>query len=219
METTQVTITRAQENKGANSIIGLTSQLGQVLKQFVGIYNAVLKDKDGGTLGLTVEQWMSAHGVERFTCKNGVKKGYTPALLFDAWHEGMKDANNGKTRAFVFKNVPAKFTPTPENAIEWGLSDVETSFRVFTKEEAEKVDGTPISRYMLQEVGECKWSVATILRGLRQGKRFDKENDKQVNSDLLWESIENVYIVRLAKDEDGNVSRHIIEVNKEHVTF
>lgn len=216
---TQVTISKAQENKGASSILALTSQLGQVLKQFMGLYGVTLKDKENNTLGLTVEQWMSAHGVERFVNKNGKKGGYTPGLLLSAWNAGMKNVENGKTRAFIFKNVPAKWQPCAEDVEAMGLKDFETSFRVFTKEEAENIDGKPLSRYMLQEIDEYKWSVQNILKGLRQGKNFQKENDKQVESDLAWESVEHVYIVRYIKQEDGTVLRKIQEVNKEHVTF
>lgn len=118
---TQVTITKAQENKGARGILDLTSQLSQVLKQFDGLYTKQLPDCNG----LTVEQWMSAHGVSRFE-KNGKKKGYTPALLMDGWHEGMKNVEDKGTRAFVFRNVPAKYQPCAEDVERMGLRDMET---------------------------------------------------------------------------------------------
>lgn len=213
---TQVTITKKQENKGARGILDLTSHLSQVLKQFEGLWGKPLPDCDG----LTVEQWMAAHGVNRFVNpKNGTKKGYTPALLMSGWHKGMKNTEAGGIRAFVYRNVPAKYQPGPEDVARWGLKDFETFFRVFTKEEAEKVDGKPISRYMLTPIADNRWSVATILKGLKQGNNFEKENDKSVESDLNWESLEHVYIVRFDKDKDGNVVRRIIEVNKELVQF
>lgn len=214
MKTTQTTISKAQENKGARGILDMTSQLSQVLKQFEGLYTNKLPDCNG----LTVEQWMSAHGVHRFE-KNGKKKGYTPSLLMDGWHEGMKNAEAKGVRASVYKNVPAKYQPCAEDIERWGLKDFETSFRVFTKEEAEKVDGKPIRRYMLTPVADNKWSVATILKGLRQKNNFEKENERNMMSELEWANIENVYIVRIEKGKDGNIVRRIIEVKKEAVTF
>lgn len=211
---TQVTITKAQENKGAKGILDLTSQLSQVLKQFDGLYTKQLPDCNG----MTVEQWMGAHGVSRFE-KGGKKKGYTPTLLMNGWHEGMKNVEDKGTRAFVFKNVPAKYQPCAEDVERMGLRDMETYFRVFTKEEAEKVDGKPISRYMLTPIADNKWSVATILKGLKQKHNFEKENEKQVLSDLEWEGLEHVYIVRFDKEANGNVVRQIIEVDKELVQF
>lgn len=214
---TQVTITKKQENKGAKGILDLTSTLGQVLKQFDGIYGKVLPDTDG----LTVEGWMSAHGVKRFEKEskggNVTKKGYTPALLMDGWHEGMKQDKV----AYVFKNVAAKYFPTPEECVELNLpvTDKEIGFRVFTKEEAEKIDGTPISRYMLKAVPETKWSVNTILKGLKQGDNFDKENDKAINSDLAWDELEEVYIVWYHKNAEGEVTRNLREIAKEFVKF
>lgn len=208
---TQITITKKQENKGAKGILDMTSQLSQVLKQFDGLYTKVLPECGS----LTVEDWMSAHGVFRFQDKKGRKKGYTPALLMGGWHDGMKD---GK-KTYVFKNVAAKYQPSPEDVEAWGLKDHETFFRVFTKEEAMKIDGKPISRYMLVEIAENKWSVNTILKGLKQRNSFEKENDKKVESDLDWESLKEVYIVRYDKDSKGNIIRKIIKVKKELVTF
>lgn len=205
MAKTQNTISKKQENKGARGILGLTSTLGQTLKQFDGIYSRLLPECDG----LTVEGWMSAHGVERYVTPKGAKKGYTPALLMDGWHEGMKVDK----QAFVFKNVVAKCF----------LGDDEVRFRVFTKEEAEKVDGKPISRYMLQEVPANNWSVLTILKGLKQGNNFQKEEEKMLLSEIEWEKIENVYVVMYEERIDAagrkETVRKVVEVNKAQVTF
>jgi len=204
--TTQVTISKKQENKGARGILGLTSTQSQVLKQFIGIYGKVLPDCDG----LTVEAWMDAHGVHRFVNKSGKKGNYTPALLMDGWHDGMKQDKS----CYVFRNVPAKILVDDPNDPKG------VAYRVFTKEEAEKVDGKPISRYMLSEIAQNKWSVSTILRGLKQTRNFEKENDKLVESDLKWEAIEHVYIVRLQKNEEtGEVVRKVVEVAKTSVVF
>lgn len=214
MKTTQITISKAQENKGARGILDMTSQLSQVLKQFEGLYANKLPDCNG----LTVEQWMSAHGVHRFE-KSGKKKGYTPSLLMAGWHENMQQKDDKGIRAFVYRNVPAKYQPCTEDVERLGLKDFETSFRVFTKEEAEKVDGKPIKRYMLTPILDNKWSVATILKGLRQKNSFEKENERSMMSELEWTNIEHVYIVRLEKDKDGKMVRRIIEVGKDAVTF
>lgn len=212
---TQVTISKKQENKGARGILDLTSHISQVLKQFEGLYAQKLPDCDG----LTVEDWMAAHGVNRFIGKNGKKKGYTPSLLMAGWHEYMQFVEGTTNRAYVFKNVPAKYQPDPEDAAKLGLKDFDTYFRVFTKEEAEKIDGKPISRYMLTPVLDNKWSVATILKGLKQRNNFEKENTKSVESDLNWESLEHVYIVAYEKGVDGNVTRKVIEIKKDFVQF
>lgn len=216
MKTTQVTISKKQENKGAKGILDLTSTIGQVLKQFQGIYNKVLKDCDG----LTVEDWMDAHGVHRFVGKNGRKKDYTPALLMQGWHDGMKVLNDeGKVvQSCVFKNVPAKIV-----IAEPGDPDG-VAYRVFTKEEAEKIDGKPISRYMLVGIEENKWSVATILKGLRQKNDFQKENDKAVMSESDWAALEHVYVVTYKKFKNANtgveeIIRKVVEVDKSKVVF
>ena len=211
---TQTTISKKQENKGARGILDLTGQLSQVLKQFEGIYTKKLPDTDG----LTVESWMSAMGVERFvqTGKDGkeTKKGYTPGTIKAGWNDAMQDGN-----MHIFRNVPAKYKPVAEDVERFGLKDFDTSLRVFTKEEAEKPDGKPISRYMLTAVPDNKWSVQTILKGLKQGKNFAKENDKSVADDLAWESIEHVYIVTYRKNSEGETVRVISEVNKDCVVF
>lgn len=216
MATTQVTISKKQENKGAKGILDLTSTIGQVLKQFIGIYNKSLPDCDG----MTVEDWMDAHGVHRFVGNNGKKGNYTPAKLMEGWHDDMKvKSDDGKVlHSCVFRNVPAKVVvddPNDPNGV---------AYRVFTKEEAEKLDGKPISRYMLAEIPDNKWSVNTILKGLKQTRNFDKENEKSVESDLAWEDIEHVYIVTYKKVKNANtgadeVLRKVVEVEKSKVTF
>lgn len=209
MSTTQNTITKKQENKGRRGILDLTGQISQVLKQFEGIYTKKLPE----TGGLTVEGWMSAHGVERFVTPKGAKKGYTPALVMAGWHDEMK----ADKTAYVFKNVAAKFAIPCEEAGAWGYQAAK-SFRVFTKEEAEKEDGKPISRYMLVPVAPNKWSVDTILKGLIQGAEFEKHEEKMILSDCEWAKLEKVYIVRYDK-VDGQVVRRIIEVQKSAVEF
>ena len=213
---TQVTISKKQENKGMRGILDLTSQIGQVLKQFSGIYSHTLPECDG----LTVEGWMEAHGVHRFVAKNGKKKDYTPALLMEGWHFSMQTRNDeGKVvTSSIFKNVPAK-------VIMSDPSDPEgKAYRVFTKEEAEKVDGKPISRYMLVEIPDNKWSVATILKGLKQSTNFAKENEKSVTSGMTWEQLEHVYIVKydnVENTETGEITsvRKVVEVQKSQVIF
>lgn len=213
---TQVTISKKQENKGVRGILDLTSQIGQVLKQFSGIYDSELPECGG----LTVEGWMEAHGVYRFVDKKGKKKGYTPTLLMDGWHFAMQTRNDeGKVvTSSVFKNVPAKVVVDDPNAPEG------KAYRVFTKEEAEKVDGKPISRYMLVEIPENKWSVSTILRGLKQTTNFAKEDEKAAVSEMQWEQLEHVYIVKYVKAKNAETGeeltvRKVVEVQKSKVIF
>lgn len=214
MAKTQNRISKKQENKGARGILDLTSTLGQTLRAFEGIYSKPLPECDG----LTVEGWMSAHGVERFVTAKGVKKNYTPTLLMEGWHEGMK---NGK-QAYIFKNVAAKYG-VAESEEEIMSGDIKAQYRVFTKEEAEKIDGKPLSRYMLQPVAANKWSVGTILKGLKQGNNFQKEEEKMLLSEIEWEKIENVYVVMYEERIDAagrkETVRKVVEVNKAQVTF
>ena len=204
----QTTISKKQENKGMRAILDLTGQMSQVLKQFEGIYGAKLPETDG----LTVESWMEAHGVPRFVTKSGAKKGYTPALINQGWREEMLAFNdsNKVMGNYVFKNVAAKYVIDED--------DKEKAYRVFTKEEAEKVDGKAISVYRLALVDPHKWSVQTILRGLIQSRGYDKHAEKAQESEKGWEAIEHVYIVK-TEQVDGKITRKIIEVSKDRVVF
>ena len=208
---TQTTITKKQENKGVRGILELTGQMSQVLKQFEGIYHRSLPETDG----LTVESWMEAHGVPRFvtTGKNPKKKGYTPALINQGWNTNMLlKSDNGKVMGnCIYKSVAAKLTIAED--------EKEKAYRVFTKEEAEKVDGKPIKRYMQVQVEPTRWSVATILKGLVQSREYDKHEEKAEKSNEEWEAIEDVYIVRMEQGADGKIVRRIIKVHKENVWF
>lgn len=227
MATTQATISSKQINKGAKAILALTSTLGQVLKQFQDIYNKALDDTDG----MTVESWMDAMGVHRDILKDkkGKVKGkahYTPANVFAAWHVEMKSVGLDGTHCCVFKNVPAKTQCVPglDNNVLASATDKHGNlnsqwYRVFTKEEAEKIDGKPIARYMLVDVPADKWSVATILKGLKQTRNFTTENEKMVMSDQEWEKLEHVYVIRFDKNEQGEITRRVIEVSKDSVEF
>lgn len=208
VKVSQTTISKKQENKGAKAIIDLTSTMGQVLKQFMGIYGQTLPECDG----MTVESWMNAHGVYRFVGKNGKKGNYTPALLVAGWHDDMKHVEGKDTVCYVFKNVPGKIELS-----EPGDPDG-VSYRVFTWDEANKVDGKPISRYMQVAVASNKWNVPTIMKGLKQKNNFAKENDKAVDSDLAWGKLEKVYIVKMTK-VDGEIKREVVEVSKDRVVF
>ena len=191
-------------------ILNLTSTMGQVLKQFIGIYSQPLPDCDG----LTVEEWMGAHGVHRFVSKSGKKGNYTPALLMEGWHDQMKSCNaEGKVMGCkVFRNVPAKVVVDDINDPKG------TAFRVFTKEEAQKIDGKPISRYMLVDIPQNKWSVNIMLRGLKQSRDFSKESAKMALSDAEWKAIDHVYVVKYVQDANG-ITRKIIPVKKSKVLF
>ena len=213
---TQTTITKKQENKGAKGILDLTGTLGQVLKQFIGIYGKTLPECDG----LTVEGWMDIHGVHRFVDKKGRKGNYTPALLMDGWHDAMKlkDDTGKVMNSYVFKNVPAKILMNDPNDPEG------RAYRVFTKEEAEKVDGKPISRYMLVPIEDTKWDVRTILKGLKQGYNFKDESAKHDKQKTEWEQLEHVYVVTYTKVKNAQtgateVLRKVVEVDKSRVEF
>lgn len=208
----QTTISVKQENKGKRGILDLTGMLSQVLKQFEGIYGRKLPETDG----LTVEAWMTAHGVHRFVtkAKNGrmVKKGYTPALINEAWAEGMLLVNNsGKVCGnYIFRNKVAKVV------INEGEKD--KAYKVFTKAEALKADGKPVSKYMLDLIDPHNWSVKTILDGLIQTRKYDKLVAKAAESQEAWEDLydeDDLYIVRM--NEKGE--REIVKVQKDEVYF
>lgn len=152
---------------------------------------------------------MSAMGVERFTTTNKsgkvTKKGYTPGTIRKGWNDSMQ-TEEGKM--CVFKNVPAKYK-----------DEDGTVYRVFTPEEAEKIDGKCVSRFMLSEIADDKWTVAIILRGLKQGRDFKKYNDRSVESEMAWEEVENLCIIRVVEDENGKEVREIVEIEKDEVYF
>lgn len=202
---TSVTLNAKQVNAGSREIINATSQLTQVLRTFETLYTQKLSSCEG----MTVEAWMSAMGVERFTTtnKNGkvTKKGYTPGTIRKGWNDSMQ-TEEGKM--CVFKNVPAKYK-----------DEEGTVYCVFTPEEAAKIDGKCVSRFMLSEIADDKWTVAIILRGLKQGRDFKKYNDRSVKSKMAWEEMENLCIIRVVEDENGKQSHEIVEIEKDEVYF
>lgn len=212
----QTTITKKQENKGAKGILDLTGTLGQVLKQFMGIYGKTLPDTDG----LTVEDWMDIHGVHRFVDKKGKKGNYTPALLMDGWHDAMKlkDDQGKVMSSYVFRNVPAKVLMSDPSNPDG------RAYYVFTKEEAEKENGKHISRYMLTAIEDTRWDVRTILKGLKQSYNFKDESAKYEKQKTEWEELEHVYIVVYKKVKNAQtgateVLRKVVEVDKTRVMF
>lgn len=202
---TNVTLNAKQINGGSREIISKTSQLTQVLRTFETLYTQKLSSCEG----MTVEAWMSAMGVERFTTTNKkgqvTKKGYTPGTIRKGWNTSMQ-TEAGKM--CVFKNMPAKYK-----------DEDGTVYRVFTPEEAAKIDGKCVSRFMLSEIADDKWTVAIILRGLKQGRDYKKYNDRSVESELNWEELDELCIIRVVEDENGQEVREIVNVNKDEVYF
>lgn len=94
-----------------------------------------------------------------------------------------------------------------------------TVYRVFTPEEAAKIDGKCVTRFMLSEIADDKWTVAIILRGLKQGRDYKKYNDRSVESELSWEELDELCIIRVVEDENGQEVREIVNVNKDEVYF
>lgn len=202
---TSVTLNAKQVNAGSREIINATSQLTQVLRTFVSLYTKKLSSCEG----MTVEAWMSAMGVERFTTTNKLgkvtKRGYTPGTIRKGWNTSMQ-TEAGKM--CVFKNMPAKYK-----------DEDGTVYRVFTPEEAAKIDGKCVTRFMLSEIADDKWTVAIILRGLKQGRDYKKYNDRSVESELNWEELDELCIIRVVEDENGQEVREIVNVNKDEVYF
>lgn len=202
---TSVTLNAKQVNAGSREIINATSQLTQVLRTFVSLYTQKLSSCEG----MTVEAWMSAMGVERFTTTNKLgkvtKRGYTPGTIRKGWNTSMQ-TEAGKM--CVFKNMPAKYK-----------DEDGTVYRVFTPEEAAKIDGKCVTRFMLSEIADDKWTVAIILRGLKQGRDYKKYNDRSIESELNWEELDELCIIRVVEDENGQEVREIVNVNKDEVYF
>ena len=192
-------LSTSQVNNGVKAIISTTSQLTQVLRTFADLYDKELPN----TEGLTTEAWMSAMGVERFVGKNGRKKGYTPGTIKAGWNPAMlTEAGNMQT----FKNVRAKVKIGKE------------VFPVYTREEAVKLDGKPVSQYMLAEIADDKWSVAIVLKGIKQSRDYTTHNDRAVESALEFAGLDDLCIVRIA-EKDGKQVREIVAVNKNEVYF
>lgn len=202
---TNVTLNAKQINGGSREIISKTSQLTQVLRTFETLYTQKLSSCEG----MTVEAWMSAMGVERFTTTNKLgkvtKRDYTPGTIRKGWNTSMQ-TEAGKM--CVFKNMPAKYK-----------DEDGTVYRVFTPEEAAKIDGKCVTRFMLSEIADDKWTVAIILRGLKQGRDYKKYNDRSVESELNWEELDELCIIRVVEDENGQEVREIVNVNKDEVYF
>lgn len=202
---TSVTLNAKQVNAGSREIINATSQLTQVLRTFASLYTQKLSSCEG----MTVEAWMSAMGVERFTTTNKLgkvtKRDYTPGTIRKGWNTSMQ-TEAGKM--CVFKNMPAKYK-----------DEDGTVYRVFTPEEAAKIDGKCVTRFMLSEIADDKWTVAIILRGLKQGRDYKKYNDRSVESELNWEELDELCIIRVVEDENGQEVREIVNVNKDEVYF
>lgn len=202
---TNVTLNAKQINGGSREIISKTSQLTQVLRTFETLYTQKLPSCDG----MTVEGFMSAMGVERFTTTNKAgkvtKKGYTPGTIRKGWNNSMLTE---ESKMCVFKNVPAKYK-----------DEEGTVYCVFTPEEAVKIDGKCVSRFMLSEIADDKWTVAIILRGLKQGRDFKKYNDRSVKSKLAWEEMDGLCIIRIVEDENGKEVREIKCIKKDEVYF
>lgn len=189
------TLSTSQVNKGANAIISKTSALTQVLRSFADLYGQELP----GTDGLTVEAWMHEMGVERFVTKNGTKKGYTPGTIRAGWSADMLTESG---QMCTFKNVRAK------------VKIDGTVYAVYTRAQAEQLDGKPVSRYMLTEVADDKWTVALVLKGIKQSRDYATNNDKAVLSELAYEDMQDLCIVKINGKE-----REIVAVNKSEVYF
>lgn len=188
-------LSTSQVNKGANAIIAKTSALTQVLRSFADLYDKELKD----TNGLTVEAWMHEMGVDRFVTKNGTKKGYTPGTIKAGWEPDMLTADGAMC---TFKNVRAKYKIDKE------------VYAVYTREEAEKLDGKPVARYQLAQVADDKWTVALVMRGLKQSRDFKTHNERAIESELAYGDMDELFIVKV-----NGSQREIVSVKKDEVYF
>lgn len=211
-EIMETTMTKKDLVKGARNIEEMTGVLSQTVKLYEGLYSKKCKD----TSGLTVEQWMEQCGVSRFVTKSGTKKGYTPGLILGAWHPMMRRKKaDGTIQARVYKRVPAKYVNEDSNEI----------FDVFTREEAEKRvaqggnNGGRIVRTMLVDVPDTRWSIRVINQGLTQKFDHKKWEEREVESGLAWEAVEECFIIVEKQGENGETVRTMQEISKEEVKF
>lgn len=199
--------------KCEKAIVEMTSSLGQVLKQFEGIYSAKLPETDG----MTVEDFMLWRGVERKVTASGVKKGYTPAAIFGAWDSRLKRSD----KAAIFTYHSAYCEIDPNTCDEFGIDHENGEcaiLPVYTLEnvQRESRNRRPIRRYLLREVKDNRWSVATILKGLRQSAEAEKEITRNNKLESEWENYDKVYIIFTSKNDGKEYS---LEVNKDDVKF
>lgn len=199
--------------KCEKSIIAATSTLAQVLKQFDGIYGTKLPECDG----MTVEEFMSFRGVERIVTKTGKKKGYAPAAIFGTWDSRLKRED----RAAILKEYGATYVMSAEQCEELGVEhgeDMPCVFQVYNAENTTRAKSSrrAIKRYLLRVVDDNKWSVATILKGLRQTANAEKEILRNNKLEDEWENYDKVYIVYTRK---GEQEENVMEVSKDSVTF
>lgn len=199
-----IELTAKQVTNGVKGVLALTSQLSQVLRTFADQYDKILPD----TEGLTVEAWMSAMGVERLTKTNAVgkvtKKGYTPGTIRKGWNPEMLIEEKMAT----FRNVVAKYTDADGK-----------EYRVYTPEEAKKLDGKPVTRMELCEIADDKWTVALILRGLKQGRKLEEYQTRVATTASAFAKLKKFCIVKITTDTKGVQKREIIDVKKSDVTF
>lgn len=202
----QNTMTVGQINKGWNAVVKETHTLNQVLKSFGGIMSKKLPELEG----LTVSEFLTANGIEV------VKGKVSVSSIRKAWNVGM--LVDGKLA--IFKNVPALWTPE-EGSDLWEKNV--RSFRVCSKVEAEKYiktgEFTPFTMFKLVPVDDYRWDTAVIARAMKQGQKFDKNNDRAVESELAWEDMEEAYIVYDMEISKGHFERKMRRVAKADVKF
>lgn len=175
-------MTAKQQNAGWNAVVKETHTLNQVLKSFGGVMSKKLPELEG----LTIGKFLAANNIEV------VKGRVTVSAIRKAWNAGMLVGD----KLAVFKNVPVLWTPEEGDDL-W--EENVRSFRVCTKEEAEKYvntgEFTPTTVFKLVAVDDYHWSTDVIARAMKQSFRFKKHNDRAVESQLAWENLEETYIV------------------------
>lgn len=196
-------LTSIEVKKGAIEITKKCSALTQVLKQFEGMYNTPMESCPG----MTVEEWMSSMGVERFVTKGGKKKGYTPGTLRGGWHKDMlsKDGN-----LCLFRMRKAKYKEGKGAPMD-----------VYTLKEAQKLGGKPIARYMLCEMGsDALWTTRMVMRGLEQSHNYEKEFETHLELECEYEeALGGELCVVILEEENGKLVRHIQKIDSKKVYF
>ena len=212
------TLSAKQINAIKNEILSKLGTVNQTLRLFESEYNTRLSDNAGG---LTIEEAMAELGLKRpeTVGKNGkvTKRRYQYADLAEAW------SANLKTEAGEFC-VMKSVTGTVE--VPGDDDDEPSVLPVYTREEAEKElkshNGRPVKRYLQRVVAKDKWSINTILTGLKQGYKWENEAKKYKRAKEAWDALTDddlFVVVRTYDENDNELTAEIVSVAKCDVNF
>lgn len=204
----QVSVNKAEEVsysvvlKGLREVGKQAKSLGQTLKTFDGI------------LGETVEVTLPKGGVRSFTigellsycgCKcSANKKGKVSVSAFRGAVAPL--ITDGKIQ--MYRNVPGHVFAEAEKG---------QGTRVYTYDK-EKNEWKTVSKFMLVECEDGKWTVDVVLRLLLQAKYVEKFQKRTAKSEEEWAAVKTIYTFDKAVNKGGETNK-AKTANKELVSF